>query len=83
YSNGLKRGAVYTVLDTGPGNKLTVSDGSVDTIAFSPARFSKLSVYSVEKTELAVGDQVRITRNDAHLDLANGDRFKVKGVQSG
>ncbi|EEY4650066.1 conjugative relaxase [Salmonella enterica subsp. enterica serovar Agona] len=83
YSNGLKRGAVYTVLDTGPGNKLTVSDGSGDTIAFSPARFSKLSVYSVEKTELAVGDQVRITRNDAHLDLANGDRFKVKGVQSG
>lgn len=82
YSNGLKRGAVYTVLDTGPGNKLTVSDGSGDTIAFSPARFSKLSVYSVEKTELAVGDG-RITRNDAHLDLANGDRFKVKSVQSG
>ncbi|MGV1885804.1 ATP-binding domain-containing protein [Rhizobium sp. 23-156E] len=43
-------------------------------------RCPKLSVYSVEKTELAVGDQVKVTRNNADLDLANGDRFVVQRV---
>ena len=33
-----------------------------------------------QAAELAVGDRVRITRNDAGLDLANGDRFTVRGV---
>jgi ATP-dependent exoDNAse (exonuclease V) alpha subunit len=80
YSNGLKRGEQYTVLDTGPGNQLTVRGQDGEVIRFSPARFNRLSVYSREKTELAVGDQVRITRNDADKDLANGDRFTVKSV---
>ncbi|ECO7278092.1 conjugative relaxase [Salmonella enterica] len=81
YSNGLQRGKVYEVIDTGPGNRLTVKDEQCENISFSPARYSKLSVYSIEKTELAAGDQVRMTRNDAQLDVANGDRFTVKGVR--
>lgn len=81
YSNGLRRGEVYQVIDTGPGNRLTVKDDQGENLSFSPARFSKLSVYSIEKTELAPGDQVRMTRNDAQLDVANGDRFKVKEVR--
>lgn len=81
YSNGLQRGAVYEVIDTGPGNRLTVKGEQGENISFSPARFSKLSVYSIEKTELAPGDQVRMTRNDAQMDVANGDRFTVKSVR--
>lgn len=81
YSNGLQRGQVYEVIDTGPGNRLTVKDEQGENISFSPARFSKLSVYSIEKTELAPGDQVRMTRNDAQMDVANGDRFTVKSVR--
>ena len=40
----------------------------------------RLSVYEPERAELAPGDRVRITRNDAALDLANGDRFTVAAV---
>ncbi|MBZ5763346.1 conjugative relaxase [Rhizobium sp. VS19-DR104.2] len=80
YANGLRRGEHYTVLDTGPGNRLTVRDDAGQQIQFSPMRCPKLSVYSVEKTELAVGDQVKVTRNNADLDLANGDRFVVQRV---
>lgn len=32
---------------------------------------------------MSVGDTVRITRNNAALDLANGDRFKVAAVAQG
>ncbi|MEC3886192.1 MULTISPECIES: MobF family relaxase [Xanthomonas] len=80
YANGLQRGEYYTVIDTGPGNRLTVRDEAGQQIQFSPMRCPKLSVYSVEKTELAVGDQVKVTRNNADLDLANGDRFVVHRV---
>jgi ATP-dependent exoDNAse (exonuclease V) alpha subunit len=42
----------------------------------------RLSVYEPERAELAVGDRVRITRNDEALDLANGDRFTVAFVSA-
>ncbi|SAL79647.1 MobF family relaxase [Caballeronia telluris] len=81
YRSGLKRGEQYTVLDTGPGNRLTVrgADGAVLTV--SPAQTTQLSVYKPERTELAVGDQIKITRNDKDRDLANGDRFTVKEIR--
>ncbi|MGZ8116384.1 ATP-binding domain-containing protein, partial [Pseudomonas aeruginosa] len=82
YKNGLQRGVQYVVLDTGPGNKLTVRGPEGERLQFTPARCTKLSVYSVERTELAPGDQVKITRNDAEKDLANGDRFVVKEIHS-
>lgn len=33
-------------------------------------------------TELSVGDWVRVTRNNAALDLTNGDRYEVVSVSS-
>jgi conjugative relaxase-like TrwC/TraI family protein len=83
YHCGLKRGEQYTVLDTGPGNRLTVHDSESEVLQFSPARTTQLSVYSVEQTEIAAGDQIKITRNDAENDLANGDRFTVKRIRDG
>ncbi|MGV7242802.1 MobF family relaxase [Caballeronia sp. M23-90] len=83
YHCGLKRGEQYTVLDTGPGNRLTVHDSEGEVLQFSPARTTQLSVYSVEQTEIAAGDQIKITRNDAEKDLANGDRFTVKHIRDG
>lgn len=78
--SGLKRGELYRVLDTGPGNTLTVlgKDGAQQ--SFSPAKYWHLSVYEPRRAELAPGDVVRITRNDAKTDLANGDRLKVAAV---
>lgn len=83
YKNGLLRGEQYKILDTGPGNRLTVENNAGERIQFSPAQCTKLSVYTNERSELAVGDQVKITRNDKVRDLANGDRFIVAEIQDG
>ncbi len=81
--SGLARGEIYTVVDTGPGNRLTVrSERDGATISFSPKTHRKLSVYEPQRAELAPGDVVRVTRNDAGLDLANGDRFRVAKVEA-
>lgn len=80
YRSGLERGALYRVLDTGPGNRLTVAGPDETRITFSPSTHTRLSVYQPERSELAVGDRVRITRNDITRDLANGDRFTVAAV---
>jgi len=81
--SGLERGQLYAVLDTGPGNQLTVrAERSGAEIQFNPMTHRKLSVYEPQRAELAPGDVVRVTRNDAALDLANGDRFKVEKVEA-
>lgn len=78
---GLMRGELYKVLDTGPGNRLTVEHTETkERVEFSPRNLKALSVYAPVIAELSVDDRVRITRNDAELDVANGDRFKVVGI---
>ncbi len=67
-------------MENGPGNRLTVHGEKGETVEFSPMTCRRLSVYEPERSELAVGDRVRITRNDAARDLANGDRFVVADV---
>jgi conjugative relaxase-like TrwC/TraI family protein len=74
---GLERGVLYEIVENGPGNRLTVRSEEGKVVEFSPMTCRKLSVYEAERAELAAGDRVRITRNDAALDLANGDRFTV------
>lgn len=91
YKNGLERGQKYRVLDTGPGNSLTVAPitaaaaaGNAGDVAgkiqFNPSEYESLSVYDLKQQELAVGDRIRITRNDAAADLANRDQFVVSDV---
>ena len=78
YANyGLKKGELYTVVDNGPSNHLTVRDRDGADTRFSPKLVTNLSVYRTERGELAIGDLVRITRNEASKDLANGERFRV------
>lgn len=76
---GLSRGVLYKITATGPGNNLTVQSPEGETLTFNPGR-TKLSVYQVEATELAPGDRVRITHNNAKMDVANGDRFTVSAI---
>lgn len=80
---GLTRGETYRVREALPGNMLVLQrpDGTMATI--NPRRATHLSVYHLERTELAVGDAVRINRNDAGRDLTNGDRMRVAGVSDG
>lgn len=77
---GLERGETYRVVETGPDNKLTVEGKDGQRATFSPMVHNRLSVYELERKELVAGDRVRITRNDADLDVANGDRFTVNSV---
>ncbi len=80
---GLMRGETYRVREALPGNALVLSrqDGTMMTI--NPRKVTQLSVYRLERTELSVGDTVRINRNDAGRDLTNGDRMRVAGVIGG
>ncbi len=77
YKCGLARGELYTITDRGPGNLLTVEDQNGQKLSFNPSRVRRISVYEPTVQELAPGDWVRVTRNDAERDLSNGSRFQV------
>ncbi|AZS77401.1 MAG: conjugative relaxase [Achromobacter sp.] len=82
-AGNLRQGEMYRVVGTlsGKPNDLVVEhiESKVKT-AFNPARAAKLSVYEPVEAELSAGDWVRVTRHNATLDLANGDRFEVLAV---
>jgi len=80
---GLTRGETYRVKEALPGNTLVLqrSDGTTTTI--NPRKATQLSVYHLERAELAIGDTIRINRNDPGRDLTNGDRMRVAGVIGG
>jgi len=80
---GLTRGETYRVQEALPGNDLVLlrSDGTTTTI--NPRKATQLSVYHLERTELAIGDTIRINRNDPGRDLTNGDRMRVASVIGG
>lgn len=78
---GLKAGELYTVLDNQKaGNVLTVRGEDGTERDFSPAKAKQLSVYETTRLEFSPGDLVRVTRNDAGRDLANGERYTVTGT---
>ncbi len=76
---GLNRYGEYKIVDI-QGNKLVVKDEENKLISFNPKMTAKMSVYKERKLEFSVGDLVRITRNDAKLDLTNGDKFFVTKI---
>lgn len=80
---GLKQGELYQIKDKGPGNRLLLQNEAGEQFTINPGQHAKLSVYEPERAEITAGDKVRITRNDAALDLANGDRFTVAAVTPG
>jgi len=87
YQCGLKRGELYRVTGHTQHDRITVEPlqpGNTPTpsIEIIPKTMSKLSVYHLNRAELSVGDQVRITRNDAHHDLVNGQLAKVMAVDA-
>jgi len=84
YKGGdLRQGEMYRVIGTvtDKPNMLEVEHLATRTRpTFNPARAAKLSLYEPVKAELAAGDWVRVTRNNASLDLVNGARFEVLAV---
>ena len=87
YQCGLKRGEPYRVTGTTRHDRITVepvtaSQSSSQPIEIIPKTMSKLSVYHQSRAELSVGDRVRITRNDTHNDLVNGQLATVVAIDS-
>ncbi|MBJ7263087.1 MAG: relaxase domain-containing protein [Burkholderiaceae bacterium] len=79
----LQQGELYRVIGAAADkpNALEVEHIATQTrTTFNPARAVKLSVYEPVEAELAAGDWVRVTRNNASLDLVNGARFEVLAV---
>lgn len=91
YQCGLQRGQLYQVtqrdentdqITVVPYGNLETSKKAIGSIDINLRSISKLSVYQEHRSELSPGDWVRITRNDAALDLVNGQRLKVISVSN-
>ncbi|MGS1116519.1 MobF family relaxase [Castellaniella sp. UC4442_H9] len=87
YQCGLKRGELYRVTGIPRHDRITVQ--AVNTVASKPEpieliprTMGRLSVYHLNESELSVGDQVRITRNDAQHDLVNGQLAQVVAIEA-
>src|SRR5690606_17313335 len=82
YKSGLKRDQQYVVqsVDTTQNRIVVKCLDTMETISLNPSRHTKISVYERLEAELSVGDKVRITRNNAQLDLVNGARYEVMSV---
>jgi ATP-dependent exoDNAse (exonuclease V) alpha subunit len=87
YKNGMKRGQLYEVVECNrTTDRLIVLPLRPDPgkeaqpIEVIPKTMSTLSVYHQHTAEVSVGDMVRVTRNNAELDLANGERYEVLGI---
>lgn len=79
----LRQGEMYRVVgvDADKPNQLEVEHLATRVrTTFNPARTAKISVYQPVEAELSAGDWVRVTRNNAGLDLVNGARFEVLAV---
>lgn len=80
---GLLRGETYRVKEALPGNALELQRPDGSTTIINPRKLTQLSVYQLERTELSIGDTVRINRNDPGRDLTNGDRMRIASVIGG
>ncbi|WYX19157.1 hypothetical protein WJ973_25485 [Achromobacter xylosoxidans] len=79
----LRQGEMYRVIGMAEDkpNQLEVEHLTTQVrTTFDPARTAKISVYQPVVAELSAGDWVRVTRNNASLDLVNGARFEVLAV---
>lgn len=84
YKTGdLRQGEMYRVIGVAADKPNALEVEHVTTrvrTTFNPARAAKISVYQPVVAELSAGDWVRVTRNNAELDLVNGARFEVLAV---
>jgi conjugative relaxase-like TrwC/TraI family protein len=75
---GLHKSQPYKVEAIG-GDKLHLSDLAGNQLVVDPMKFRK-TLYQQEKSEIAVGDHLRWTRNDKELGRRNGQEFTVTGI---
>ncbi|MGP1385378.1 MAG: MobF family relaxase [Thainema sp.] len=82
--SGLERGQRYEVIAVDPQqNMLMLCADSGSAIQIDPAQIRKKSAYVVEAIQLAVGDRLKWTKNEAAVGRRNGQEFEVCGIDDG
>ncbi|ASC70371.1 Multifunctional conjugation protein TraI [Halomicronema hongdechloris C2206] len=81
---GLERGQRYEVLAVDvQQNVVTLRAERGPAVQVDPARVGKKSVYRIEEIEVAIGDRLKWTKNQATLGRRNGQEFEVYGIEDG
>jgi conjugative relaxase-like TrwC/TraI family protein len=81
---GLERGRQYEVIGVDvQQNGLTLRAETGPALQVDPARVRRKSVYRVEEIEVAVGDRLKWTKNQATLGRRNGQEFEVCAIEDG
>ena len=80
---GLKKQEQYTVLSRDIAqNQVTVAAPDGSAIAFDPSRCADKTTYAVQEIAIALGEQLRWTRNDTERGVRNGQRVTVAAIDS-
>ncbi|MEM6836834.1 MAG: MobF family relaxase [Cyanobacteria bacterium P01_C01_bin.120] len=81
---GLEKGQHYQVLATDShSNGLMLRGQSGTALRIDPAQIKRKSIYEVEEMEIAVGDRLRWTKNQATLCRRNGQELEVCAIEDG
>ena len=76
--HGLERHQRYTVTAIDPThNHLILQSPNGQTLTFNPVHCAKKTSYRIQQIPIAVGDQLRWTRNDRDLGIRNGQHFTI------
>lgn len=80
-SLGVERNSYATVQSTDiASNTVNLRDENGRSFAWNPAKNSNVEVYNQETRQIAVGDELRFTRNNKDLGVNNGTLAKVVSV---
>lgn len=75
-SLGMRRGELARVVD-GPAGVVTLQRADGQCVQWRPARHPYFTAFMEHQREIALGDVMRVTRNNYQLGVVNGERVKV------
>ena len=78
---GLKKNVQYTVLSRDIAqNQVTVAVPDGSAITFDPSRCADKTTYAVQEIAIALGEQLRWTRNDTERGVRNGQAVTIAAI---
>jgi conjugative relaxase-like TrwC/TraI family protein len=79
----VERGEYATVVSVDrPGHSVTLETSDGKHIVWSPEKHGKVEVYEKNERALGVGDELRFTRNNKDMEVANGTLGKVAEIRT-
>lgn len=81
--HGLKRHQQYTVTDIDlTHNQLSLSSPTGQPLTLNPVHCAKKTCYRLQTVPIAVGEQLRWTRNNRDSGIRNGQRFTIQALDA-